>query len=36
MFRCRLARGKYTFHVSATDSAGMKTAVPAVNRLTVR
>jgi photosystem II stability/assembly factor-like uncharacterized protein len=35
-FRCRLARGKYTFHVSATDSAGMKTAVPAVNRLTVR
>ena len=35
-FRCWLSRGKYTFYVYATDSAGMKAAVPAVNRLTVR
>ena len=35
-FRCRLNRGKYTFYVYAVDSAGMKAAVPAVNRLTVR
>lgn len=35
-FRCRLARGTYRFYVHATDSAGRKAAVPAVNKLIVR
>ena len=35
-FRCRLKRGNYTVYVYATDSAGMKAAVPAMNRLIVR
>jgi hypothetical protein len=35
-FHCTLPRGSYHFYVYATDSAGNKAAVPAVNKLIVR
>jgi photosystem II stability/assembly factor-like uncharacterized protein len=35
-FRCRLVRGTYHFYVYASDSAGSKAAVPAINKLIVR
>jgi hypothetical protein len=35
-FVCRLARGTYTFSVTATDAAGNRSSNTAVNRLTVK
>ena len=35
-FRCRLKKGTYSFLVYARDTAGMKAAMPAVNKLIVR
>jgi hypothetical protein len=35
-FTCKLAKGKYTFYVSATDAAGNPSSNTAVNKLTVK
>ena len=35
-FKCKLAKGKYTFSVSATDAAGNPSSNTAVNKLTVK
>ncbi len=35
-FKCKLAKGRYKFYVTATDAAGNRSVKAAVNRLTVK